>query len=197
MKSLILFVALLGAAFATQPVLDSAVDELSANPYRQAIADLVFGWTYPAISEVCKQKLPSLITKEKAFYSSLLTFDFAQIENAFSSLYNSYITTPQCSYGNNLVTLFGVIAFGKVTYLTLQEINQTAATAFGLSLTFIYYALTGLETVIQTAYVVLNFYGLLTNASNVSSTQIAYIVAFLVRLFLRSLLIDATDDPIP
>ena len=68
MKTLILLVAILGAAVATSNDVVETLSDLHANAYMQGISDQVLGWTDPVLTDACTQKLPSITTKVKAFY---------------------------------------------------------------------------------------------------------------------------------
>ena len=76
MKAAILLLAVLGAASATLTERSYSLSDLTQNVYFQGISDMVLGWTDPQLSDVCEQKLPSLMTKERQFWASFLTFDF-------------------------------------------------------------------------------------------------------------------------
>ena len=152
---------------------------------------MVLGWTDPQLSDICTQKLPSLMTKERAFYASFLTFDFTQIETAFSTLYTAYTTTPQCSYTTNIITSAGYIFTVTAIYKALYEVSPDLANYFALVVQIFYNFTAGLENLIQTSYVVIATYTLITNYSNVSNFQVAAILGYMVRLFLLSLFFDS------
>ena len=88
------------------------------------------------------------------------------------------------------MSLGGYIFAAKSIYETLTPISREVAKIFGKLATMFYDLTAGLESFIQTEYVIVSFYGLLTNAANVSTTQIANIVGYVVRMFLRSLIIE-------
>ena len=126
----------------------------------------------------------------KAFYSSFLTFDFAQIQAAYSSLYSSYTTYPQCSYGTNVVSLGTYMFIVKAIYKELAPISLKLAKTFGMFAKIFYDLTAGLESNIQTSYVVISLYELVTNTANVSTTQIADIIGYVIRMFLVSLIVE-------
>ena len=191
MKAAILFLAVLGAASATLTERSYSLSDLTQNVYFQGISDMVLGWTDPQLSDVCEQKLPSLMTKERQFWASFLTFDFAQIEAAFGSLYNSYVTLPQCSYTTNVITSAGYIFVVTFIYKALYDVNTQVAYAFAVVSQIFYNFTAGLENFIQTAYVIISSYSLLTDYANTSTQQVAAILGYVVRLFLLSLFFDS------
>ena len=77
-----------------------------------------------------------------------------------------------------------------------MPISMKLAKIFGLVAKIFYDLTAGLESFIQTSYVVISFYGLVTNAANVSSTTIANIIGYIVRLFVVSL-IEGKPGPKP
>ena len=189
MKAAILLIAVLGVASATVTERINLSD-LTQNAYAAGISDMVLGWTDPQLSDVCEQKLPSLLQKERAFWASFLTFDFAQIETAFGSLYSSYITSPQCSYTTNVITSAGYLFVVTLIYQSLYEVSPQAAYIFAIANQIFYNFTAGLENLIQTAYVIISTYTLVTDYANVSVTQTAAILGYVVRLFLLSLFFD-------
>ena len=66
--------------------------------------DMILGWTDKDLNEPCRQKLPSVLDAYKSLLQTLITFDFEQIDTAFSALYTTYTAYPMCSYATNAVT---------------------------------------------------------------------------------------------
>ena len=188
MKTFILLVAVLGAAVATKSDIAEAFNNLHANVYMQGISDQVLGWTDPSLTDACQQKLPSIVALVKAFYQSFTTFDFAQIEAAYSALYNSYTTFPQCSYTTNIFSHVGYVIVAKEIYKELAPISRKAAKTFGILAQILYDFTAGLEGNLQTSYVVVTVYNLITNTANVTNTQIADVIGYFVRMAVYSLI---------
>ena len=101
------------------------------------------------------------------------------------------MTLPQCSYTTNVITSAGYIFVVTFIYKALYDVNTQVAYAFAVVSQIFYNFTAGLENFIQTAYVIISSYSLLTDYANTSTQQIAAILGYLVRLFLLSLFFDS------
>ena len=161
---------------------------LQDNPYAPGMKDMILGWTDKDLNEQCRQKLPSVLDAYKSLLQTLITFDFEQIDTAFSALYTTYTAYPMCSYATNAVT--------QTTYLFVYNLLASFVATLGpqatkifSSLERVFFTLTsGMEDLLQTSYVVISSYSVLTNFNSVSNTQFGEIFGYFMRAFILSLL---------